>query len=84
MYEFVLANLYTKISEKKICIRLGFQPSALEIVALCPSTTPFLCQWPFFLYRIIRKKNTIRKMRYVQIHPCDIVIPFLTSKSSNF
>jgi hypothetical protein len=65
MYEFILVNLYTKIS-KKIASGWDFNPgpiSALEIVALCHPPPRPLRQWQFFLYRRIRKKNTIRKLR---------------------
>jgi hypothetical protein len=40
MYEFVLVNLYTKISEKKICIRLGFQPGTNMACIVAARGTP--------------------------------------------
>jgi hypothetical protein len=76
MYEFVLVNLYTKISEKKNLNPVGIstqdqyprlKSSRSAIHHPAPSVSGH-----FFIYRRIRKKNTIRKMRYVQIHPCDI------------
>ena len=73
MYEFVLVTLYTKISKKKICIRVGISNRDQYPHHPAPSAPSVAI---FFTYRRIRKKNTIRKTRYVLIHWCGIVIPF--------
>ncbi len=70
MQIFALNRLVPSIWLKRQCLEGYFhgkvKNSALSIKN--GRTTPTQ-------YRRIRKKNTIRKMRYVQIHPCDIFIP---------
>jgi hypothetical protein len=75
MYEFVLVNLYSKISKKKICIRDGISTRAL------PSTTPPPPSVAiFFIYRRIRKKNTIRKLRLYKFIRVAYSHPLLSSR----
>ena len=50
LYEFVLVNLYTKISEKKICIRVGISTrDQYPRLKSLPSPPRPLCHWPFFI-----------------------------------
>jgi hypothetical protein len=76
--EFILVNLYTKISEKKDLHPVGISTRD-QYPRLKSSRSaihhPALSFSGHFIYRRIGNKNTIRKTRHVQIHPCDIVIP---------
>jgi membrane protein CcdC involved in cytochrome C biogenesis len=76
MYEFILVTLYTKISEKKdlhpvgISTRDQYPRLKSSRSAIHLPTPPSVAI--FFIYRRIRKMNTIRKMRYIQIHSANL------------
>ena len=65
MYEFVLVNLYTKISEKKICIRVGIstrdQYPRLKSSRSATHLPPPPSVANFFIYRRIKKRTPSEK-----------------------
>ncbi len=68
--------VYKKLVKKRFASGLGFQPGtkirAWNRRALPPPTPPPPWVANLFIYPRRRKKNTIRKMRCIQIHPYSI------------